>query len=1223
MASLVLGAAGAFVGSFFGPLGTSIGWAVGSAIGSSLFQKGQQGPRLTDLKMHNSSFGQMIPLLYGAVRIAGNIIWQTDLVEHAQKSGGKGGPTVTTYTYTASFAVALCEGPILGVRRIWADSRLVFDPLSGLTAQNFPFTLYLGTETQLPDPTQEAIEGVGNVPAYRGVAYAQFTDMLLTEYGNRIPSLTFEVYTSSSPIPWRVSTFTPFNNAKRAGPMGGGPQCCQLNNDGTISLGFIFDTSGIDHLPATGFSFPGFQQINTYDTNGNLISNDLNIAVPGPVESTGNNYTIFSCQSNPHICYALGQAATFSSLLINAFYYDGAITASPVTEPGGIMTANSIALACQIPPVFSIDSIYATGGNLSAYISQWDAPGGVCSNGIPVTAFNLPGAHSGASWMIAADDSGDIWCKYTGGGPFSFGDIFYHLDHDLNLIESWASTAIPADFNVSAAFTVWQGILCYTNTSNQARAFTITGGLFVPTDPGTLAGVTEGNVLSFGNGTALTSDGIIAITPRPDGELLSDIVADLSARSGLTAAQIDVSELTDLVDGYVISTQGPTRGMIEPLQTAYFFDAVESDTQAKFIKRGHDPAVTVPSADLGAYQMGGTPPPLVTSDRTQEQDLPRIISATYINVGADYQNGTQISQRLITSSELSVSLQLAIVMDDRTAKGITDALLFSAWEERTKATVQVPRKWTALEPTDVIEAGGYAVRVIDKTETVGGVITLEGVVTRPYVYTQPQGIPVPGLAPPPTPPPVAGQLTDLVMLDLPLVTDTDNPNGYYAAMAGKSATATWPGATLYKSVDGGVNFSSLLVDVVPDTIGDTTDVLGNFGGGNMFDESSAVTVQLRPGAGDLESHSEIEVLNGANGCVIGAELLQFKNATLIGSKLYTLTGLLRGRRGTEWAIGGHGAGETFVLLPTGVNVNGPFAEIFAHRDFKGVASGGSLSAATDVPFTNNGVALRCYSPVQIGGALDGSNNLTITWIRRTRIGGTWQNFVDVPLSEATEAYVVQIWDATFTVCARVITGVTSPSVVYTAAQQTTDFGAVQQTLFVTVGQIGTIGLGTQQSAVLMGGGGSINAPLNPVPPYGSGPPSPPPSGGCIGTVFNQTLTFAVGNSGIITAPSGFVPGTNWVLKLHTPSSGNYLGRFDAFEYASPIGTRHVVLATGACGAPIIPAVDQSQFEPSLNFAVGNNPYPTVYATLAHNTDYYFSIQAQVAGGAVQLAINAN
>jgi phage tail tape-measure protein len=49
MASLVLGAAGAVVGSFFGPLGTSIGWAVGSALGANLFQKGQSGPRLTDL----------------------------------------------------------------------------------------------------------------------------------------------------------------------------------------------------------------------------------------------------------------------------------------------------------------------------------------------------------------------------------------------------------------------------------------------------------------------------------------------------------------------------------------------------------------------------------------------------------------------------------------------------------------------------------------------------------------------------------------------------------------------------------------------------------------------------------------------------------------------------------------------------------------------------------------------------------------------------------------------------------------------------------------------------------------------------------------------------------------------------------------------------------------------------------------------------------------------
>ena len=196
MASLALGVAGAAVGSFFGPLGTSIGWSVGAMLGGALFAKGQSGPRLTDLRVQNSAYGQVIPIGYGTIRVAGNVIWSTDLVESKKKSSGKGGPKITTYSYSVSFAVALCEGPIVGLLRIWADGRLIYG--EGSSGTTLPITLYLGDETQLPDPTMEAEEGAGNVPAHRGTAYIVFTALQLAEFGNRIPNLTFEVIASGA-----------------------------------------------------------------------------------------------------------------------------------------------------------------------------------------------------------------------------------------------------------------------------------------------------------------------------------------------------------------------------------------------------------------------------------------------------------------------------------------------------------------------------------------------------------------------------------------------------------------------------------------------------------------------------------------------------------------------------------------------------------------------------------------------------------------------------------------------------------------------------------------------------------------------------------------------------------------------------------------------------------------------------------------------------------------
>jgi hypothetical protein len=125
MATLVLTTVGGLVG---GPIGAALGGLAGQAIDRNvLFKpKGRQGPRLTELAVQTSRYGQPIPRLFGRMRVAGQVIWATDLVEHrGRQGGGKGQPNVTTYAYSASFAVALSARAIRGVGRIWADGNLL------------------------------------------------------------------------------------------------------------------------------------------------------------------------------------------------------------------------------------------------------------------------------------------------------------------------------------------------------------------------------------------------------------------------------------------------------------------------------------------------------------------------------------------------------------------------------------------------------------------------------------------------------------------------------------------------------------------------------------------------------------------------------------------------------------------------------------------------------------------------------------------------------------------------------------------------------------------------------------------------------------------------------------------------------------------------------------------------------------------------------------------
>ncbi|WP_194955658.1 phage tail protein [Sphingopyxis solisilvae] len=191
MATLVLTVVGGIVG---GPVGAAIGAALGQQVDAAVFKpKGREGPRLADLKVQASTYGQQIPQLFGTMRVAGSVIWATDLIERRTKSGGgKGRPSVTEYSYAVSLAVALSSRPIRAIRRIWADGNLLRGS-SGTFQERCIFRWHDGSEDQAVDPLIASAVGPGSASAFRGLAYAVFEELELAAFGNRIPSLTFEV----------------------------------------------------------------------------------------------------------------------------------------------------------------------------------------------------------------------------------------------------------------------------------------------------------------------------------------------------------------------------------------------------------------------------------------------------------------------------------------------------------------------------------------------------------------------------------------------------------------------------------------------------------------------------------------------------------------------------------------------------------------------------------------------------------------------------------------------------------------------------------------------------------------------------------------------------------------------------------------------------------------------------------------------------------------------
>jgi hypothetical protein len=300
-------------------------------------------------------------------------------------------------------------------------------------------------------------------------------------------------------------------------------------------------------------------------------------------------------------------------------------------------------------------------------------------------------------------------------------------------------------------------------------------------------------------------------------------------------------------------------------------------------------------------------------------------------------------------------------------------------------------------------------------------------------------------------------------MNINMLQDTDDDAGFYAAA---SSTATgWRGATLSRSNDGGTTwvFAGTLSSL--SVVGTCTTALGNYLGGNTPDELNSVTVSLTSGA--LASVSYAAFISNAQVAIIGDEIVSFRSATLNIDGSYTLRGFLRGRRGSEYAMSSHAIGDRFILVDATamIRVADTSASIGLARLYRAVSSG--LTTAVSQSFTNIGSGLKPYSVVQVGSGRNTAGDVLISWVRRSRTSGEWRDGIDVPLGETSEAYEVEIWDAGRTSRLRLVTGLTSSSTTYTAAQQVTDFGATQSSIEVSIYQLSSVvGRGYESRATI-------------------------------------------------------------------------------------------------------------------------------------------------------------
>lgn len=225
-------------------------------------------------------------------------------------------------------------------------------------------------------------------------------------------------------------------------------------------------------------------------------------------------------------------------------------------------------------------------------------------------------------------------------------------------------------------------------------------------------------------------------------------------------------------------------------------------------------------------------------------------------------------------------------------------------------------------------------------------------------------------------------------------------------VAAAGASSGWRRAPIMLSTDAGVSYRQAGTAEAASVMGVAVSVLPA-GPAETWDRHSYLDVALLNPAMWLESRPLAAVLSGANLALVGDEIIQFAEAEALAPGRFRLSMLLRGRRGTEHVMQ-HAAGDRFVILdPTAMLATDLSSEMLGQQ-LRLRPQGSGDAAAMIASMTVLGASLAPPSPVHLKARRLG-NDLTVHWVRRSRTGFGWRDFMDVPLAEDGEAYLVELW----------------------------------------------------------------------------------------------------------------------------------------------------------------------------------------------------------------------
>ena len=430
---------------------------------------------------------------------------------------------------------------------------------------------------------------------------------------------------------------------------------------------------------------------------------------------------------------------------------------------------------------------------------------------------------------------------------------------------------------------------------------------------------------------------------------------------------------------------------------------------ARFRLHGRDPATGLDCVGLAAIAIGEPlrgasgdgHRPAREMERRATGTLPDAIVLGYYDPARDYMTGLQAARRGGVARRTE-TVEVPAAMSAGEARSRVEARLAAAWAARVRRTVRLPWRMAEISPGAVVtlpDAGGRWRVTEARFEKMAIALQLAGI-GAPEVD-------VPGAAGRAVPAPdLEHGPTVLRLLDLPPLDDGPAPAPRVWIAAAGTAPG-WRRAALMMTSDGGASYAPIGSTARPAVIGQAEDVLGE-GSAVLIDAGNSVTVTLLHDGMALSGCSDDALVAGANVAMLGNELIQFGHAEQLGPAVWRLSRLMRGRRGSEWAVATHAAGDSFVLLDPAALVVRDLPAATLGATIGVVAAGVGDVTGVEESIVLTGRALRPPAPVGLSARRLGDGTVRFGWTRRSRVGWGWLDGTDAPLGEEVERYRITL-----------------------------------------------------------------------------------------------------------------------------------------------------------------------------------------------------------------------